>query len=689
MTALTEVAALLARLDDDAWVALANRGLLRRARKDLDATPPTLVEETDDAVVVAVGERRVRMPLAGPADATCDCPSPVACQHLVAAGLWLATQTAPNDSSAPDDGAPGDPHDQRDQRDPHDQLHDELMALDGATLTAYAGKAGARWAHQLVADSFAGEQPPRVSRDGYLSVAFARPELVARYPGGGLDGVVLDRKVTQPARWRVAVVLAWQRAHGLVLDPPAPPPASGPTERGLSRDDSRARLRASVRALLEDLVRIGVSHLSTATHERLTTSATWAQGAEYHRLALLLRRLADQVDLALARAAGADDHVLLDEAAVAYGLVCALDAAATRGEAPAHLVGQARTTYDAVRSLDLVGLGGSPWRVASGYHGLTCVFWSPERQRFHTWGDARPEDVPGFDPRARWTQPAPWKGLAAPATTSGRRLVLNGAQVSADGRISGTESTSALVTPTDSDDLISALPVVSAWSGLGGAGPRSLLATGDRSRAWAVLRPSAALPAEFDPARQVLVWPLVDGDDDVVLLELPWSRLNAHAIGRIETLTLPEGALVVARLRRARGAWLGEPLSVVRPDRELNPVDALHFDGEPRSALVGRLLGASVPDRAPDADGTDDTDEGAPDGGVPPPLAALRAAVEQQAQRGCAGVPPGQVRARLATAHRALRDAGWPVFADPPDLDPAALLLRSHYLVQQVERALR
>jgi hypothetical protein len=668
---LGRVAALLARYDDDAWVALANRGLLRRARKDLDSLTPQAAE-TPEAVVVTLGERTVRMPPAGPADATCDCASPVVCQHVVAAGLWLAAQSV--------------------ETDPGEALHEELMALDSAALVAQAGKPGLRWAHQLVTDQFAGDDPPRVTRGAYLTVAFSRPEVVARYPGGGLDGLVLDQKVTHPARWKVAAVLAWQRAHGVVLEaPPVAERTAVPTERGLSRDDSRARLRASVRTLLEDLVRVGVSHLSPATLDRLTTAATWAQGADYPRLSLLLRRLADQVDLALGRDAAADDHLLLDEAAVAYALVAALDAAAARGETPVHLVGRARTSYDAVRSLDLVGLGGQAWRTPSGYHGLTCVFYSPERRRIYTWGDARPEDVPGFDPRARWTQPASWKGLATPATTSGRRLVLTGAQVSGDGRLSGAESTSALVTPTDSDDLLGVLPAVTDWSDLGGgsrAAARSLLAAGDRSAAWAVLRPSGVAAAVFDPARQTLVWPAYDERDEVIRLELPWSRLHAHAIARVESIgVLPEGALVVARVRRTRGEWVGEPLSVVRPGHELNPVDALHFDGEARSSLVGRLLAAAVPDHAADEGGDDSS---APPAGLPVPLSELRSLLEQQAQRGCAGVPPGTVHERVGAAHRALRDVGWGVFVPPdPEVDAAALLLRSHYVLQQVERTFR
>jgi hypothetical protein len=64
--------------------------------------------------------------------------------------------------------------------------------------------------------------------------------------------------------------------------------------------------------------------------------------------------------------------MLLDEIAVAHALVAALDAAASAGTEPSALVGRARTAYDAVRSLDLIGLGGRPWRTGSVPHLDRC-----------------------------------------------------------------------------------------------------------------------------------------------------------------------------------------------------------------------------------------------------------------------------------------------------------------------------
>jgi hypothetical protein len=671
---VADVAAVLGRYDDEAWIALANRGLLRRARKDLLKLEVRVTSAAHEGVEIAVGDRTVRIGVAGPGEAVCSCPSVAICQHIITAGLWLAS-AAPEPSDLP--AAVPAP----------DRLHADLMAIDAATLTSYSGLPGYRWAHQMLDDQ---ATPPSVTRDSYLTVTFDRPPLTVRYLGGGLDGLVLDQPVSHVARIRVAAVLAWQRAHGLVLPPPpaARARASGESESSVSRSESRARLCTTVSELLRDTVAIGVSHLSPAIHERLTTAATWTQGVEYHRLALLLRRLADQVDLLLARSALADDLMLLDEIAVAHALVAALDAAASAGTEPAALVGRARAAYDPVRSLDLIGLGGRPWRTGSGYHGLTCVFWSPSRRQFLTWTDARPDSLAGFDPRARWQQPAPWTGLATPAASTGCRLTLTHAQVSPDRRISGVESTTAAVTTIGSDELINLLPVRTSWRDVAPTRIHGLSDPADPASQWTVLRPARALPTRWDSASQTLRHSLLDDDGEALILEVPWSRLHAHVIGRLEALgeNLPTGALVVARVVRRRGNLVGEPLSLVLPGRSINSIDALHFDDGPErrpSPLVQRLLKSGAPDRP-----VLDDDEQRP-AAVPVPLADLRALIEAEAQRGCAGVAPGVIHDRIAQAHRNLRHAGMSLFAEPaPVVSPPEALLRSLYLVQQIEQAL-
>jgi hypothetical protein len=106
-----------------------------------------------------------------------------------------------------------------------------------------------------------------------------------------------------------------------------------------------------------ECMELGLSHLSRGIHERFATLAVWAQGAEYHRLALMLRRIAHHVEQLLERAGGADEHRLLDEITIAYGLVASLNYTASQGNSPSHLVGAARSRYEQAGSFELLGLG--------------------------------------------------------------------------------------------------------------------------------------------------------------------------------------------------------------------------------------------------------------------------------------------------------------------------------------------
>jgi len=406
-------------------------------------------------------------------------------------------------------------------------------------------------------------------------------------------------------------------------------------------------------------------------HQRYETIAVWAQGAELHRLALLLRRLADQVELLLDRSARADEHALLDEAAVAYALVSALRAA---GEpAPVRLAGRARATYSAVRSMDLVGLGGTPWHAPSGYQGLTCLFWWMEERRFVSWTDARPDSVWTFEPRARWTQAGPWTGLRSPATTAGRSVRLTDAQLSASGRLSGVERTQASVGPII-DPPWAEMPVVEVWASLEERvrGHRSLLDQPDPLREWVILRPDACDPAVFDPIRQTVWWVLRDGTGAGLPLTIRWTPLSSHAVQRLESLgpgDVPEGSLVVARIGSRSGELVGEPLSIVRGGRA---VDVLYFDeGAARKARVRKLTERPEEDERPVP--------------LPAALLELRTWRLRQMERGTGAAAPGTLLAGLEQRHRAARDLGFTVFPTVgADADPAVALLRSHYVGLQV-----
>lgn len=692
-TVLDQLGALLARFDDDAYVALANRGLVRRARKDLEQQAVEIIEQGAAQVIVGIGAQHIRFDHRGPAHAQCDCPASGVCQHILAAAMGLQQRLQPAGAQATSTAA-----------DPLAPLQEALLAMSAADLVRHAGKAGYRWAWQYVQD-LEPEHALRVSGSQHLVLDLQRPRISLRYMGGGLDALIADADLMQIEKYRVAAVLAFQRVHGRELTPPEPGARSRAQvldlgmdhalaeARDTNLDESRVRLRESLRKILTESVELGLAHLSQGIHERYSTLAVWAQGAEYHRMARQTRRIADHVELLLDRARGADELRLLDEITVAFALVCALDAAAAQGAAPPHLVGRARSRYEASTALELFGLGAQAWRSPAGYVGLTMMFWSPATQEFMSCTDARPQAQRGFNPVARYTAAGPWIGLGAPAQATGSRVLLHGAQVNDAGRLSAADSTSAAVLPLDGATVVQQLKSCRVWAELLSArGERrvSLLAEPQPMKDWVALEPAQFGEARFDDARQTLMWPLLDEQGQVLAAEIAFDDYSRHAIGRIEGLgpsALRPGTQVIARLRpSAQGGVVAEPLSLVHPDAKNRCVDALYFDDAPERRMTPALLDRLkrlVPSRdaAPVAAHTP---------GMPGALRDLRHELQRQAERGMAPDQALQVRASLMHHAQRLADAGLPVFRSALEAGggPGELLLRASYLWLQCERLL-
>ena len=692
-TLRTKLQAELARYDDDAFAALANRGLLRRARKDLEKSAVEIASDTPQTLVMTFGGHQIQFDTRGAAHATCSCPASGVCHHILAAALSLQAPPASGVAAEALDEVMAQP-------EPLVELRAALLRMTPRELSKHCGKAGYKWAWQFVHDLDA-EHDLTVSGDRNVVIAFRHPRIAFRYMGGDIASLLADADTKQVEKYRVAAVLAYQRAHGVTLEPPeSTAPQAGALDLGkdhaiaegasASLHESRVRLCEAVRTLTTECVALGLAHLSPGIQERYATLAVWAQGAQVYRLALLLRRIADHVDMLLERAGGADEFRLLNDLAMAHALVSALESAERNGAAPAALIGRARNDYEDAGQLELLGLGASAWRSASGFVGLTLIFWSPADRRFYSYSDARPE-VQRFDPVARYKAAGPWGGLGAPALATGRRVVLTGAQTSAAGRISASEKTMATVMPRDPAQFIARLEPRSNWAELArerAEARRSLLAEPHPMRDWVVLRPTRFGRARFDPSRQALSWPLLDAEGATLTAELAYDTYTAPAIERLERTesdTVPDGTLVVARLTGGASSFTAAPLSLIPAharDRE-EAVDALYFDPAPKTGIADRLL-SKIRRReaesgvAPVLPST-----------VPPLLIDLRQWLLGQAERGVAWDAAIRTRNELNSRHGRLNAAGFSAFRVlPADDSPAAEVLRSSYLCMQYEHLL-
>ncbi len=295
---LHEVAALL---EDEALAALANRGLLRRARKDLAKATPQ-VEGAEGGRLRLTVQDQVVVLAVEPTASTCSCPSDKVCRHILTGWLHLAAQ-APfaGATSPPGTGAAvaaGEPT----------EVLSEVLEPDDEALRKWAGtqlvrRAVGELSKGLVVCVDAG--PPLLITIDEWS------QTVRWLPGGGLTGMLCSCHATEPCLHRVVAVVGAQVVCGtrrLDLEDPMLRPAEGAPR-------TRTELLDELGKVLAETVALGTTRISQATASRLRTLATSAHGVDLPRLERALQSLAQEVVLQLDRHGQAWSEALLLQAA--------------------------------------------------------------------------------------------------------------------------------------------------------------------------------------------------------------------------------------------------------------------------------------------------------------------------------------------------------------------------------------
>ena len=108
---MSELRKLLACTDDDYLIGISNKGIVKRAYKDLEGATP-VVTWKEESASVTLGEEtcRICVPLG---ESSCSCPSRSICRHVVSAILWLKAQGGMEDVKQEKDTVAEEPKEEK------------------------------------------------------------------------------------------------------------------------------------------------------------------------------------------------------------------------------------------------------------------------------------------------------------------------------------------------------------------------------------------------------------------------------------------------------------------------------------------------------------------------------------------------------------------------------------------------
>lgn len=562
----------LAGVDEDYLVGISNKGIVKRAYKDLGAEDGMIQAGTagldwnaQELAVTAGGENvTIRLPLG---ESLCSCPSRSICRHVIMA-ILLARQAVLDGGEAAgasgngeggkvenagDSG--GDSPEAEDSPggsgDLAQKVWQEILAQPRKPLLRALGSRGLR---RLAAAMEAG-QIPRTERGTVVRMQLPGQDMTVKLLSP-LEYSTCSCHRKELCSHRAEAIL-WCQYLEKQLSPEE-------LERELERqpDFDMGELSdtaSQVGDCLEHLLETGLARSGAEQAQELERLAILCHNAGLPGWEGDLRALAEGYEKYLRRAAGQTMERLASQLQRLYDRTAQLRELADRalsdgvgGAEPSQalpgniisriqdLAGEFRSEYRPTGDLELMGITVEHFVSDAGYEGDTVYFLDTAAQAWYTYTNARPTFYEGKKrPAFREKAMAPW-GLSLPLEGLARvRLRLRGAKCDDGGRLSSSQETRGEI--LGKSELTA--------SGLAGwyyreydrlfaeQIPEPTEKSGSPGRPRLVFVQAAGFEkGHFNEITQKLELPIWDGAGRRVQVELPYSRRDEASIRYLERL---------------------------------------------------------------------------------------------------------------------------------------------------------
>ena len=523
-------------LDDDYLVAIANRGLVNRAKREAAQTQLSLVI-SDDAIHAAFPDG-TQVNITGTLNQfECSCPSRTICRHVLLAII----------KAAEDHGTNAETEEELPAITEADFAY--LLEFTPEQLAKIFGKS--LYNNALFKIAAGGTAEIEVS--SILNITLGDSAFVVRFlPKADLEQSVCNCK-TNTCRHRLEAILYYMQHKNGKLEFDLPE----------SEIDVDLGILPYVKQLIEEMFQVGIARLPVGYAETCGQFAVLCHGAGFASFERLFQTSEKELELCQQKNAAFDKPRLIRCLTSIYSTCCALE-----NGGDARLAGQFKQQYMELPKISIVGLGASSWYAKSGFCGVTAVFYCPELKKTLTFAVSRPAENEAAamktvkqmrQAKASWNLPLSMGAL------SKSELSLIGAKVSASGRLSSSENvTASLMQPDIPYTHPGLLPCLHEdFTTI-----KDLFLFDEESPAmiYAVLKVQTMENGAFDRVTQSYKAQVFDAAGHYLTLTVEYSKLNETAIRNLEYMAkheiTPEAMTVSLSLSEETHSAVIFPLAV-------------------------------------------------------------------------------------------------------------------------------
>ena len=423
--------------NDAFLVTLANKGLYKRALKDLETTGQVELTVTDGRLQIRLDEITVSLE-PNVAQSTCSCPSKTVCKHilmgiLVAAGYASSeSETAPAGCENVSPNATPEP--------PSSEAWKELKNVDLAQLRKQAGKKLFEDTLRLIQDGWTAD----FTEGDILEATINTESITVYFPKeDSLNRAVCKCGESGLCKHKLIAILSYLSLQGtLSSDTDGSQP-----ELSLLTEDTLNVLKGASRFIIgileKGLISCGENEAETAIQYSIRLE-TCGIG----NLTRLFRSLSSDIENMLAKHVGFQPLTTFATLSRLHNTITLILRNTQNNEMLSRLIEGTRSDYYTTPVGHFTGLGAYPWQTRSGYFGITAYFFYHEKQSIctltssmadyyeHTQSLVTPENL-----NRQLEMQSFWNNNASLARLSSSTLVLRNFKLNRQQRLSSSTQT--------------------------------------------------------------------------------------------------------------------------------------------------------------------------------------------------------------------------------------------------------
>ncbi len=490
---MSELYNMLSQIDDDYLTGLSNKGILKRAYKDMETADIKLCGETEHELTVEVDDMTCQL-MAPLGESKCSCPSRSMCRHIITAVLFVKRQCGEKTESVSGetntDELAGNMKNTEPMSDDADAdgLIDDIKNVEPEVKTCKGSKDEVTGGTGQDAGNSEVKDIP-VSKEERFSeiLSYSLPQIKKQVGVSALRNIHshllmensasinetsivtveletegIKVKLLEPIEYstcscgrkefcvhRAEAILRYQIQKEKIRMEQIYELIEGEAEQKLDKDGIM-ELAGNIRQMLGEMISAGLARLSP---ELVSGCERFAIMCHNERLADFekdFRALSEQLKLYFGRHASFRIEKLLADVTRLYGEVNHI--AHTTGDRELYkLTERMRSEYVPSKPLDLVGMGYHHFKSDAGYEGVTIYFVEEHTGEWYTYTNARPRYYEGRR-TAKMTgkEAAPWGLSCNMQELAQSRIRLMGGRVNQDNRLSSTSESKAEIMGTRS-----------------------------------------------------------------------------------------------------------------------------------------------------------------------------------------------------------------------------------------------